>query len=278
MRYFYLLIGIFGWLVTCIIKLLTKVYLHVALVFVLLWFFTYSTDTLIYVGVAMFLFVIYAYITREDSRAIHYSYVMQNGIYLKRLTSGKDRTVTRVSNGWIIENIRDAGVTDKGFISAKKVSKIKYYLNLLRWLVVDDSSSMDTTVIGYGPDILRGRHFGKKISENVYKSYLPQYILDYIRKEQDYLESQQYGRAFDLGTNRSKVWVPLLSILWMYRNSFYNFNYMYEDIEVTSKYFWYKRFTTKYFDWHFGYLPAGNSRPGRLVWFTEDIKHAPKKD
>ena len=41
-----------------------------------------------------------------------------------------------------------------------------------------------------------------------------------------------------------------------------------------SKNFFYKRFTTKYFDWHFGYLPKDNKREGRLVYFSEYIKYA----
>jgi len=45
-----------------------------------------------------------------------------------------------------------------------------------------------------------------------------------------------------------------------------------KECEENSKMFFYKRFTTKYFDWHFGYIPYSNpSRKGRMVWFTEDI-------
>ena len=91
------------------------------------------------------------------------------------------------------------------------------------------------------------------------------------KREYDY---KNYGNAFDLGDNRD--FIPLfdfkLSSLWNIRNTAYNFNYMFEEIAENNKYNFYKRFTNKYFDIHFGYIPYSNSkRKGRLVFFTEDI-------
>lgn len=87
-------------------------------------------------------------------------------------------------------------------------------------------------------------------------------------------EGMVYGNAFDLGDVRAKYpqWIWEESLAWFNRNTGYNSNYMDEECaEGDDKYF-YHRFATKYFDWHFGYIPYSNeSRQGRMVWFTEDI-------
>ena len=64
---------------------------------------------------------------------------------------------------------------------------------------------------------------------------------------------------------------------WICRNTFYNANYMFEEIRETDKNNFYIKFTK--LGWHFGYMPYTNStRKGRMVYFSEDYDKLDKKD
>ncbi len=191
----------------------------VAKVFGLLWFY-----------------VVYNF--RGYARNRVYNYVLQNKIYLSRLT---DRKPVLKSGYYILEDIHKLkernDIDVKGRIKYKKVSWLEYqFCFWFIWGWVDDDSNHDTMS-------------GDKRKDMI------------------------YGNSFDLGDTRAKYPEFKLkeSTLWLLRNTAYNFNYMLEECLPDSKYFFYNRFTNKYFDWHFGYLPKGNKRAGRMVWFTEDI-------
>lgn len=63
---------------------------------------------------------------------------------------------------------------------------------------------------------------------------------------------------------------------WICRNTFYNANYMFEEIRENSKYNFYIKLPK--FGIHFGYIPYSNStRKGRMVWFREDYDKLDKK-
>jgi len=171
---------------------------------------------------------------RAYSRNVVYNYVLQNDIYLPRLL---EREPYYNEGKYILKNIR--GTELIGYINYRGISKLEYYIVLwLLWVWVDDDSNIDT-------------HDGTKAQYGI-----------------------KWGNAFDLGDVRDTlpVFDFKLSSLWNIRNSFYNFNYMFEEIREDDKNNFYARFTNKFFDWHFGYIPYSNSkRKGRLVFFSEDI-------
>jgi hypothetical protein len=101
--------------------------------------------------------------------------------------------------------------------------------------------------------------------------WMPDFIVNKLKKEVDYAENCIFGNAFDLGDIRTPIFMFWSSTLWNIRNTAYNFNYMFEECRVDSKNHFYTRWTTKYFDWHFGFLPKGAKDAGRMVWFSEDI-------
>lgn len=249
------------WLSVLVFKIFNKMYFYIPVLLLILSVFnvvsfsTFLISTIIYVHLAI------AYIFRKYSRNTVYNYILQNNLYLPRLTNNSRINVTKVHNGWRLKSKR-AG---EGFIKFKDVSKLEFYLVLfLLWGWVDDDCVYDTTPEGYGPDILKGEHFPNA----------PKLFLSMIKKEQDYIETKRLGNSFELGDERTSVWVPLLSTLWMIRNLAYNFNYLFEECHPDSKLWFYKDFTEK--GWHFGYLPKTKvdgsiqDRMGRMVWFTED--------
>ena len=88
-----------------------------------------------------------------------------------------------------------------------------------------------------------------------------------------------FGNTFDLGDLRAEYPIVdgMKTFRWICRNTFYNFNYMFEEIRENSKYNFYIKFPK--LKWHFGYIHYSNStRKGRMVWFSEDYDKLDKKD
>lgn len=92
------------------------------------------------------------------------------------------------------------------------------------------------------------------------------------RKPEVETDVKPFGNTFDLGDMRANYPVTNLqrTFLWVTRNTFYNFNYMFEEVRENDKNFFYVQFPK--LGWHFGYIPYTNSkRCGRLVYFSEDF-------
>lgn len=229
------------------------------------------------IGAVLLLWMVIAYKKRRYSRGIVYSYTLENGIYLPRSTDEPRISIVKdEDNGWIL---RDKALLESGYVKKLKVSKLKYQLVYwFLWGWVDDDCDRDTVPIGYGRDILNGKHF----------TWFPKWLIALIKKEQDYLLQQPHGNSFSLGNNLKSNWTPILSTLWMFRNLAYNFNYSQEEIKENDPNNFYYRTKWKFpglaknkttgkleivwTNWHFGYIPYSNpSRKGRLVFFTEDI-------
>lgn len=191
-------------------------------------------------AVGLYGWIALAFVLRGYTRNAVYNYVLDNGIWLPRLL---DRFPVRSGDIWLLADIHKVSERNTldvgGCIKYRKVSTVEYWFARALWKWVDDDSNHDTMD-------------GKDRSD----------------------EGMIYGNTFDLGDTRAEYpqWKWKESLAWFIRNTGYNSNYMDEECaEGASKYF-YNRVTTKWFDWHFGYIPYTNSeRQGRLVWFTEDI-------
>ena len=181
---------------------------------------------------------------RAYARNRVYNYVLQNNVYLKRLEereyklSGFGYAITKASH----KKFRLNGL---GFIEYKKVSFLEYCLALFIWVWFDDDSNYDT-------------HDGIETNETLDKPF---------------------GNTFDLGDLRAEYPIVdgMKTFKWICRNSFYNFNYMFEEIRENSKYNFYIKLPK--LGIHFGYIPYSNStRKGSMVWFREDYDKLDKKD
>ena len=174
---------------------------------------------------------------RKYARNVVYNYVLQNGLYLKRLL---ERPITRTNYGW---EIAPYHYTDGGYIKYRKVSWVEYHL--VYWLIwgwLDDDSNEDTFDKGHVATITSGerlRWFPKKCLESVPKV--------------------QYGNSFDLGDVREPAFHFWASTLWLWRNTAYNFKYMQWEENRPEMLFYHV-----WKGWEFGYLPDGVNK-GRLV-------------
>ena len=174
---------------------------------------------------------------RAYARNRVYNYVLQNNVYLKRLEereyklSGFGYAITKASH----KKFRLNGL---GFIEYKKVSFLEYCLALFIWVWFDDDSNYDT-------------HDGIETNETLDKPF---------------------GNTWDLGDLRSTYPIVngMKTFRWICRNTFYNYNYMFEEIRENSKYNFYIKLPK--LGIHFGYIPYSNlTRKGRMVWFREDL-------
>ncbi len=181
---------------------------------------------------------------RAYARNRVYNYVLQNDLHLPRLSERKPQLskwhddILRYFLSDIHKVQERNDITIRGYIKYRKVSWIEFqFCFWFIWGWVDDDSNHDTMSGGY-------------------------------------IKGKIYGNTFDLGDVRGLY--PEFELkeswAWVVRNTAYNFNYYFEEIAEKSKYNFYHRFTTKWFDWHFGFIPYSNSeRQGRMVWFSEDI-------
>ena len=174
---------------------------------------------------------------RAYARNRVYNYVLQNNVYLKRL---EEREYKLSGFGYAIAKAshKKFRLNGLGFIEYKKVSFLEYCLALFIWVWFDDDSNYDT-------------HDGIETNETLDKPF---------------------GNTWDLGDLRSKYPIVdgMKTFKWICRNSFYNFNYMFEEIREDSKYNFYIKLPK--LGIHFGYIPYSNlTRKGRMVWFREDL-------
>lgn len=182
---------------------------------------------------------------RAYARNRVYNYVLQNNIYLKRLEdreyklSGFGYAITKASH----KKFRLNGL---GFIEYKKVSFLEYCLALFIWVWFDDDSNYDT-------------HDGNESEETINKPF---------------------GNTFDLGDLRAEYPIVdgMKTFKWICRNTFYNANYMFEEIREDDKNNFFKVIKIFGFTTIWGYIPYSNStRKGRLVYFREDLDKIDKE-
>jgi len=174
---------------------------------------------------------------REDSRSIHYNYVLQNPTKAKlpRLTV---RPIKARPYGWQIEPFH--GTEVGGYIRYEPVNWLMFQLNY--WLVygwLDDDANHDTYDRG---------HLQRLIKENK----LPKWVLKRLQKTVD--ESLLYGNSFDLGDRRAEFPSEVFSLatfMWNWRNTGYNFSYCQFEKNYQPFYFDYKYF-------QFGYKKVWN--------------------
>ena len=233
-------VGVLGW------KLLAKMVVYIAAVLVVF--------GSIY-GYLLAGWMVVAYKLRHYSTGVVFSYTLKNGLYLPRLTNNPLIEIVEVYKGWELHSKQYNKI---GYVRDRDVSWIKYQLVYwLLWGWVDNDCDRDTVPIGYGRDILEGKHFANA----------PVWFLKRIAKEQAYLETREDGNAFARGDVLESNWTPVLSTMWMFRNLAYNFNYSLEEMEETNPLWFY--YHNEKLKWHFGYIPSGD-RKGRMVWFRED--------
>ena len=182
---------------------------------------------------------------RAYARNRVYNYVLQNNVYLKRL---EEKNYVLENGVYYPLNLskKDYKLRDKGYIKYKKVSKIEYFLALFIWIWFDDDSNYDT-------------HDGSEKEETVLKPF---------------------GNTWDLGDLRGEY--PIVDMkktfFWICRNTFYNANYMFEEIRENDKNNFFKVIKIFGFTTIWGYIPYTNStRKGRLCFFREDLDKIDKE-
>ena len=194
------------------------------------------------VGVPMFYLLLPF---RAYARNRVYNYVLQNNVYLKRL----EVRSYKLDNGvYYPTNIskKSFKLKNDGYIKYKKVSFLEYCLALFIWVWFDDDSNYDT-------------HDGSESLETLDKPF---------------------GNTFDLGDLRGQYPIVdgMKTFKWICRNTFYNANYMFEEIREDDKNFFFKVIKIFGFTTIWGYIPYENStRKGRLVFWQEDLDKIDKE-
>lgn len=196
------------------------------------------------IGVPMFYLLLPL---RGYARNRVYNYVLENDIYLPRLIE-RDWRLDKETNCYYPHNQvnKNFNLKDKAYIKYRKVSKLEYYFALFIWVWFDDDSNFDT-------------HDGKPKEETALKIF---------------------GTTWDLGDLRAVYPVTDLkkTFYWICRNSFYNFNYMFEEIRENDKNNFFKIIKIFGFKTVWGYIPYTNSeRKGRMVFLREDIDKIDKE-
>jgi len=187
------------------------------------------------VGVPMF-YLVKRY--RGYARNRVYNYVLQNNIYLPRLLE-RDWKLDKEKGKYFPHNQvnKKFMLKDKAYIKYKKVSYLEYIWARWLWKWCDDDSNYDT----------------------------------YDGIETEETKEKSFGTSWDLGDLRNdypledkeKTWN------WITRNTYYNANYMFEEIRENDTNNFYVIFPK--LGWHFGFIPYTNSqRKGRMVYFSED--------
>ena len=182
---------------------------------------------------------------RAYARNRVYNYVLQNNVYLKRL----EEREYKLDNGvYYPTNIskKSFKLKNDGYIKYKKVSFLEYCLALFIWVWFDDDSNYDT-------------HDGSESLETLDKPF---------------------GNTFDLGDLRGQYPIVdgMKTFKWICRNTFYNANYMFEEIREDDKNFFFKVIKIFGFTTIWGYIPYENStRKGRLVFWQEDLDKIDKE-
>ena len=191
---------------------------------------------------------------RKYARNVVYNYVLQNGIYLKRL-------LERPLNGRVPGHIKVNGEmifgytispyhrTGGGYIEYRKVSAIEYHLVFwLIWGWLDDDSNNDTWDKNYTQSIIDPEHKDARMQ------WMPEFFKNILRKEITGSDVV-YGNSFDLGDKRAEVTklAPLSTLLWVVRNTAYNFAYMQNTTNDKSLVF-----NIKFWNMEFGWEDKGD--------------------
>lgn len=194
------------------------------------------------IGVPMFFVAVWF---RGYARNVVYAYKLQNGLWLKRLNEkvvpGQDG-----SQGYYL---LDGGRTREGYVRTSRViSKLEYLL--VYWFIwgwLDDDSNYDTCDLGFTKSIISGErtdHWANK------------YFSNRLKKEALYLFGNRslFGNTFELGDVRNVAAIPLhktflSTLLWVMRNSAYNFKYDQYETTDTDKVFCFTNKRGKHFGW-----------------------------
>lgn len=138
---------------------------------------------------------------RRYADNVVFNYVLQNGIYLKRL---QERYIAKTEYGYSILSKHNSNRI--GYIKGRKVSWLEY--QLVYWFIWGflDSDANDDT-FDYGR------------VEELRKSKFWEFFLKGA-------ERKQFGNAFDLGDAREPNYHFFASMFWNTRNTAQNFLYM----------------------------------------------------
>lgn len=138
---------------------------------------------------------------RRYARNTVYNYVLDNGVYLKRL---EERPITKRPSYYFIAPFHNA---KGGMIKRRHVSKLEYTLVFwLIWGFLDDDANDDTFDIG-------------RVEELRKESKVWAFFLRGAKRN-------QYGNSFDLGDARVNNFHFFASMFWNNRNTAQNFLYM----------------------------------------------------
>lgn len=138
---------------------------------------------------------------RRYARRTVYNYVLQNGVYLKRLLERP------IKDGGSFYWVYPYHETEGGYITKRHVSKFEY--TLVYWLIwgfLDDDANDDTFDIGRVEELRK--------ESKVWAFFLKG------------AERNRYGNSFDLGDRRIKNFHVFASMFWNNRNTAQNFLYM----------------------------------------------------
>ena len=216
----------------------------------------------IFFGLPFILMVIGYKIRRYTTNRV-FNYVLQNNVYLPRLQE----------IGWYYDSKTNCYLNNthkEGYIKYKKVSKIEYYFALSFWIWIDNDSSRDTTS--------NGLVFNRILTKQTW-SFMPDIFRKIVAKEKAKSDSiNNLGKAWIMGDNVKSEWYWISSTIWLFRNTAYGFNYMFEEIREDSRYNFFKVIKIFGFTTIWGYIPYSNStRKGRLCWFREDLDKIDKE-
>lgn len=164
-----------------------------------------------------------------------FNYVLQNDLYLQRLTE-RPLEWNEGEQQWDIGPYHG---TDGGYIKYRYVSKLTYlvaYWGVFGWM--DADSNQDTYDAGYNKTIVDGERF----------TWIGEGIKTDLARD---METEVFGNTFDLGDRRAEhpmygFWSMLL---WLARNSGYGFKYMQWEKKAGDPDIW----LTQIGSWEFGW-------------------------
>lgn len=141
---------------------------------------------------------------RRYANNVVFNYVLQNGIYLKRLMEREIEYINGEFSKFYI--IRPYHGTEGGTINYRKVSWLEY--QLVYWFIwgfLDSDANDDTFDIGRVEELRKSKFWAFFLKG---------------------AERKQFGNAFDLGDAREDNFHFFASLFWNTRNTAQNFLYM----------------------------------------------------
>ncbi len=223
------------------------------------WIFI-GLGSLVSKGVGIFYTVLVVRWRNVATNRVH-NYVLENGIFLKRLT---ERNITW-NEDYKQYSIFDKNGSKTGYITYHKVNTLEFvlwFVFVYMWLDAD-------TVF----DTMDDNDLAENISGERVK-WLP----DFLRKQLVGIELKGARLArWDCGDDVTYNFHWLGSFLWNLRNTAYNWNYFFHDMQEGDSRWFYIHIES--IGWHFGYLPftypngeKNVSHGGRYVFGSEDYK------